>query len=571
MILKTDDPVNELERCNLSNSRFIKTSVRKKGTATWSKKGEWIKESSSEALRLILSENPQTFIAMQDERNKSFLQRIRDHFTHITVYSKRDDGKKETISLNLGSLSKRTQKSFATILLLRITGKLTLDYIEESVRKAQENTQLFDRIIQNGLAKAIERGEDPNEKVNELKEVLHTVMKSRLLARGIFAKRGETTYIAYKNINNRFTIGEKRGILGEGSYGIVYEILNLETGDLDAAKFAKKTDKKNGLKNEDTILKLIHKDGHVNGVQCAPHFFLDLKNPDCGAFYIIKKFGFNLDNLDFLKSPMLEKLQNVKSLFNGLNEIHKKQIIHGDIKTANCCSENGEFQLADFGHARKSEHVLPEQPLKAYTPYFTSETDQQENMRLTLTYFLHQMAIGNIHKPYPKILILKAAIEHPSLIIDREAAKLTVASLLMKLKQEDFKIVKLPIELFKTEIEFLKQNPKNLAQLDMKNFKLNKYQLDQLTEQSLTLCKGHDVYGLGITLLCILTGNRFIAPKSIQAAFSKMTKNPDLTKFNPDLTKLLRDMMCKDSTKRPTSNEAMNRYYKILDKAKVGG
>ena len=199
-------------------------------------------------MRLILGNNPQTYIAVKDDHQaKGWYWRIRDQLTHVSVQTSNEDGVKRDISLNIGSLCKRTQLSVATIFLMWLMGRLTLDYIEQNARKAIQNYQIFDKIIENGRLRAVQMGKDPEEKAKELREVLETSLKSRRLAKGILLERGESCYIAHQDEQNRFSLIERADLLGEGVYGWVFEVLNLGTGEAQALKLAKKADKKGGI------------------------------------------------------------------------------------------------------------------------------------------------------------------------------------------------------------------------------------------------------------------------------------------------------------------------------------
>lgn len=558
------------QQCPEREKPVVTTSTRsgtcmvlQRGASTWTKKGEWLQGGESQKLRLMVTDHPQAFIAVQDDNpNKGFYERMRDRFSHVAVKGKGDDGKEDAVSLNIGSLSKRTHLSVATLLLLRFTGRLTLEFVEQCARKAQQHNEVFNQIIQNGRIRAIELGHDPDDKEIELRDVVQTVLKSRKLAKGILAQRGGTTYIAHGE-NNHFAIKEKQDLLGQGTYGMVYEVRNLVTGTLEAAKFAKQEDKKAGYQNENTILSIVHKDGHVKGVQDAPYFVIE------GLGYVTREYDYTLNDADFLKlTPLREKLIRAQMLFNGLHGLHSKGggIVHCDIKPANCCSVGGELQIADFGHARLCANVSPEQPLGICTRYFTSSSDQREDKRITISYCMHQIAIGKVTNPVGKAWLLQTAIAHDTFDIDRQAAKYTLAALLMKLDPEKLTALGIKVDDYQAEMETIRSNPAALKtrQLDFTNYRLSKEQMAQLKADSISLCKSHDVDGLARTLLCIYLGKEYISHRAIPSALTALSKQPELQGIAGDLSKLLTEMMHRDAAKRPTIEDAMNRYQTII-------
>ena len=310
----------------------------------------------------------------------------------------------------------------------------------------------------------------------------------------------------------------------------------------------------------------------MEGIQDAPHIVVDLLFPEYGEGYIVTKYDFNLNDIPFLKTTsMKDKLLRTKSLFHGLDWLHAHHIIHCDIKPANCCSHKGELQIADFGHVRLCDDISPELPLGVCTPYFTSMTDQIENQRINLAYSMHQIANGQVKSHIAKIKILQSAIKHPNFQIDHDAAKYTIASLLMKLSQKKLNELKIPPDFCKEEMEMLRKNPYDRwkRQLNMEKFKLTNEQLAKLKEESISLCKRHDVYGLAVSLLCIYLGVRFISPKNLDAAIKKLSNLPELALINPDLTNLLVQMMDKDGSKRPSIKAGYETYKALQKKLQV--
>ena len=301
---------------------------------------------------------------------------------------------------------------------------------------------------------------------------------------------------------------------------------------------------------------------------------IDLKHPEYGLGYVTTKYDFNLNNEDFLKlTPRGQKLVKIQTLFNGLKGLHAEDIVHCDIKPPNCCSDDNELQIADLGHARRSVNVLPEQPLGVCTPFYTAESDALENKRITLQYCIHQIAIGKVKNTIAAAWILHSAIEHPTFNIDRQAAKFTVASLLLKVNSEKLISLGIDTDLYQEEKDLLIKHPSELKsrRLNLAKFELTKGQMEQLQEEAIALCKRHDVFGLALTALCTLMGIGSINPKTsrnalIRNALSKLSKDHELFPVNSELVKLFKEMLSKNGEKRPTIQQATARYDEIVQK-----
>lgn len=546
-----------------------KTLAASRGCGTWSRSGAWVEESGTNKLRLKLGQDPKLFVALQDSEEKGVLSRLKDHVTHVNVSVCDAGDNRNCVSVNLASLCKRIHLSLAVIIFMRLCGRLTLGFIELRAQEALGRNEVFDRIIANGRASALVKGENPDEKVRGLREILKTVLNSRRLAHGILIQQEKSMYVAYGTTGKQFSLTEKGKVLGEGSYGIVYEMLNLCTGEMQAAKFAKKQDRKAGIGNESLILGKVHAEGNVEGIQEAPYSVVDLYHRQFGMGYFTKKYEYTLEDSLFLKGvPVEDRLSGVHSLYSGLADLHRMGIVHGDIKPANCCSSGGKLNLADFGHARELAEISPDQPLGVCTPYFTSQADQRENTRIALDYCLHLIAVGKVRNPLAKAWVLQTAIEHPGYPIDKAAAKFSIAEILMNLRKDRIKALNIAEDLFKNEMEILRKKPQRvkIPRLNLRSFRLTEAQLRKLDVESINLCKRHDVFGLGLTVLSALLGVRYIRPAQLEASIQKLQKIPELKMFNPELTGLLRGMMNQNPANRPTSADALRRYEALIAK-----
>ena len=130
--------------------------------------------------------------------------------------------------------------------------------------------------------------------------------------------------------------------IGEGSYGQVYNIQHpYDDKVLKISKFNTKQDKKI-FKNELKILQYLD-----NDVESAVTLYAYAIRPNVG--YLL------MEQLDSTPNPKRRQKYVAKSLyFDALKEIHKKGVVHNDIKFPNIMYRNGKPVFIDFG---KSEIV----------------------------------------------------------------------------------------------------------------------------------------------------------------------------------------------------------------------
>jgi len=150
-------------------------------------------------------------------------------------------------------------------------------------------------------------------------------------------------------------------LLGRGSYGCVYLGLNLDTGDLLAIKqvqFAEGQDlsqntRLQALMQEISILGSLKHENivqYLGSVVTGYTFNIFLEYVAGGSIAsIIDRFGPIKENLTRLYT---------KQILAGLDYIHRRQIVHCDIKGANILIDNkGVIKLTDFGASKSLESV----------------------------------------------------------------------------------------------------------------------------------------------------------------------------------------------------------------------
>ncbi|KAL4512442.1 hypothetical protein ABPG72_005444 [Tetrahymena utriculariae] len=144
-----------------------------------------------------------------------------------------------------------------------------------------------------------------------------------------------------------------RHCIGEGSYGKVFEGIDVKTQE----KIAIKTIDQNVFKTDQYLqcaimaeIEILKRFDHKNIVK-----FKDIVYED-DTIYIITEFCQDGDLRQFMKSNknLSEEVitQIFKQILEGIRELHKVGVIHRDLKPANILIHNNEFKIADFGFAR---------------------------------------------------------------------------------------------------------------------------------------------------------------------------------------------------------------------------
>ena len=149
-------------------------------------------------------------------------------------------------------------------------------------------------------------------------------------------------------------------MIGKGSYGYVYQGLNLNNGKLMAVKFIEFKNKRNpehvlkqrrSLKwetdimnslNHPNIVKYINSDYDEDKIQA--NIFMEYV-PGGSLSCLLKKFG-----------PFNQKITKIylQQILAALNHMHNKSIMHRDLKWANILiSNDASIKISDFGASKK--------------------------------------------------------------------------------------------------------------------------------------------------------------------------------------------------------------------------
>ncbi|KAL8720814.1 MAG: hypothetical protein Q9225_002368 [Loekoesia sp. 1 TL-2023] len=155
----------------------------------------------------------------------------------------------------------------------------------------------------------------------------------------------ESTSVYYRKPGNE-------SVVGSGTYGKVFKAIHVYTKDLVALKKIRMDGEKDGFPvTAIREIKLLQSLKHEN-VVCLQEVMVE--NNDC--FMVFEYLSHDLTGL--LNHPTFKlehshKKHLAKQLFDGLSHLHRRGVLHRDIKAANILISNtGLLKLADFGLAR---------------------------------------------------------------------------------------------------------------------------------------------------------------------------------------------------------------------------
>jgi len=172
------------------------------------------------------------------------------------------------------------------------------------------------------------------------------------------------------------TIGDiafqKGRLLGVGTFGRVYEAIDLTSGSIIAVKQIELKSKKaeetaQATKHE---IKLMEQLKHPNIVALLGHSI----EPNCLNVMMEFVAGNSLDSIVQSSGPLHEGLirKYVKQMLHALEYCHSKGVLHRDIKGKNILLDSsGMIKMADFGSAKIVDNVATKDDPSvnyAYTP-----------------------------------------------------------------------------------------------------------------------------------------------------------------------------------------------------------
>ena len=323
---------------------------------------------------------------------------VKQRGSSYVVISVKDGEKTQKVLLNINSAAKR----------LHLTSKEVTEFAKGEHRKkvqtVAQSYEKFDTIIAQyeqswgpfATAKGRESGHDSGISMRTLRKTVAVALTTPINSGIYLIRLGDTNVVVQREVGGAIRdISVQSGqFLGAGGYGTVNRLFSLTTA---AQGEALKTPTSNQMSSEAlramargrAILREIHKDGRVPGIQEAPHLvFAHVRDPITGetgpkkvvasisrAFEGDLRAGFSPPEIDFnapeIAPPPLAgtsaqvRTEGCQTLLQGLVGMHAKDIVHGDIKPSNVLYRKTtgrlELEIIDFDGARFLKRIKDEQ------------------------------------------------------------------------------------------------------------------------------------------------------------------------------------------------------------------
>lgn len=171
------------------------------------------------------------------------------------------------------------------------------------------------------------------------------IMKRLVRRRTLSPESAASSSVYYRKPGNE-------SVVGSGTYGKVFKAIHVYTKNLAALKKIRMDGEKDGFPvTAVREIKLLQSLRHENVVQLQE---VMVENNDC--FMVFEYLAHDLTGLlnhPTFKLEHAHKKHLSRQLFEGLNYLHRRGVLHRDIKAANILvSGEGQLKLADFGLAR---------------------------------------------------------------------------------------------------------------------------------------------------------------------------------------------------------------------------
>jgi serine/threonine protein kinase len=136
--------------------------------------------------------------------------------------------------------------------------------------------------------------------------------------------------------------------IGEGSSGKIYKILAKDSKEILAAKIIKVQSQTCELQSVEQEIKIMSSCSHLNIIKCLGVEIF------AGEVWILLEYCEGHSLADIMKMRKRAYTEQeiaaiMKQVIEGLSFLHKRNIVHRDIKASNLLYQKGVVKIADFG------------------------------------------------------------------------------------------------------------------------------------------------------------------------------------------------------------------------------
>tara|TARA_B110000263_G_C15289540_1_gene502539 strand:+ start:900 stop:1895 length:996 start_codon:yes stop_codon:yes gene_type:complete len=204
---------------------------------------------------------------------------------------------------------------------------------------------------------------------------------------------------------------EKTSVLGNGQFSNVLYYPNNKNNNYDAIKQPTSPDYQKRMKDEFELIQYIQKDNKkdTNIIKIYNQLIYNINdiNYECPCIGMEYCNGGNLKTLIYKDIPNLKKWNYIiksedkiyynifKQILKGINEIHKKKIIHRDLKLDNILIHKSDrntpnileknkfiIKICDFGESQKDDDKTACSEIRGSLPYLAPEVLKTEEITI---------------------------------------------------------------------------------------------------------------------------------------------------------------------------------------------
>lgn len=357
-----------------------------------------------EKTRLIIEGGSAKFNIAVKVTKKGFFTAVKNLLTghrYVEIKSSSiNSNPNKRLFLNINSIAKRchlTKSEIFDALKQKGGDEKLLTLISTSAQKTESILKNYERVAK----KFSERGGASNGEGISPSLLMKTIqIGMKHTDKSYIIKEKGLKFLATYNPKNqsvKLLLFSKK--LGAGTFGNVYQLVDVENQKVEALKIAKtKQGSYEDLKNENRILTMIHEGEKKEGIQMAPHQVVSITVSKEGI--PIQKVGLleqkydgdynkyihSIHQIGKGKSSELkwkERVLEFHQLLSGLATMSQMNILHGDLKPENILVKNlGDKQLIHIGDLGGARHLPPGDDSNSWveegfvhTPIFTWKED----------------------------------------------------------------------------------------------------------------------------------------------------------------------------------------------------